>query len=185
MLNGQEFRIVPAGKIAVIAPVIVGLLMPMVILAVIALNTSTRDSWREVVPALLMLPVGGAVLAWGMRGMRLRLVDGVLRYGSFPWHRIALGELDLQAAEIVDLQVRPELQPVWKRSGAGLPGFRSGKFRLRNRMRAQVLLTDTRRVLALPTRGGGIFLFSAEKPEAVLQILRAAAASAQVALPGR
>lgn len=56
-----------------------------------------------------------------------------------------------------------------------LPGYRSGLFWLRNKARAQVLLTDWRRVLVLPRRDGGMVLLSPQRPDALLAALREAA----------
>jgi hypothetical protein len=55
-----------------------------------------------------------------------------------------------------------------------MPGYRSGWFWLRDKRRAYLVLTDWKRVLALPKRDGGIVLLSLQRPEALLDALRRA-----------
>jgi hypothetical protein len=45
-------------------------------------------------------------------------------------------------------------------------------FRLRDKRRASVLVTDTSRVLVLPKRDGSVILLSLQRPEALLEALR-------------
>jgi D-alanyl-D-alanine carboxypeptidase len=47
-------------------------------------------------------------------------------------------------------------------------------FRLRDKRRASVLLTDLQRVLVLPRRDGSVLMLSLQRPEALLQALRRA-----------
>lgn len=86
--------------------------------------------------------------------------------------RIALAELDLTRARVADLDERTELQPLLKLWGAGLPGFRSGWFLLRNRRRALVSMAGGRRVLWLPTQGKFDLLLDLQQPQAALDALR-------------
>ncbi|MFA5684772.1 MAG: hypothetical protein WCZ65_06875 [Lysobacteraceae bacterium] len=90
------------------------------------------------------------------------------------WYRqrIAISDLDLAAARIVDLAERSEWRPLIRTNGIGLPGFHAGHFRLRSlRQRAFCVLTSTRRVLALPERGGRLLLLSLRQPQALLDAL--------------
>ena len=89
--------------------------------------------------------------------------------------RVAVAQLDLDRARIVDLAERTELRPVVKTGGLSLPGFHAGRFRLREKFaRAFCLLTDRRRVLWLPLRDGkDQLLISLEHPQALLDALKA------------
>ena len=57
-----------------------------------------------------------------------------------------------------------------------LVGFRAGHYRLRNWQKAFALLTRRERVLALSERGGMLLLLSLERPQQLIDDLRAAAA---------
>jgi len=103
----------------------------------------------------------------------VRLDEAGLRLRTLPWRStVKLADLDLERAEIVDLNSRTELMPRIKLMGSRLPGYRSGVFRLRDKRRASVLVTDTRRVLVLPKRDGTVILLSLQRPEALLDALR-------------
>lgn len=78
----------------------------------------------------------------------------------------------------VDLAEHTDLAPASKTIGYGLPGFKSGHFRLRNGQRAFCLLTDAGRVLALPLHSGGCWLLRLERPRRRLHDLQWLAARA-------
>lgn len=181
-MNAQRFEIVPPGKFARVVPLLIGLLPPIGILLTVALaphDQATPIPLAPIVAAMLVCPVVAAGLAWSMHRRSVQLADGRLAFGLLPWRRIALDAFDLEAARIVDLETQRELQPVFKIAGSGLPGYKSGLFRLRNRVRAQVLLTDWKRVLVLPKRDGGMVLLSPERPDALLAALQQATGTAR------
>jgi len=72
----------------------------------------------------------------------------------------------------MDLTERPQYRPVLRTNGAGLPGYGSGWFRLANGDRALIFVTDKRRVVSLPTRGGYSVLLSLAEPAKFLEALR-------------
>ena len=82
------------------------------------------------------------------------------------------GELKLAEARAVDLEQEPTLKPRLRTNGVGLPNYRVGWFRLRDRERALCFLTSTDRVLYLPTTQSYALLVSAENPSALLSALR-------------
>lgn len=96
------------------------------------------------------------------------------------FHRqpLALAELDLASARVVDLGERSELRSLLRTSDTAFPGFRSGWFRLRNRRRAFVAMTTGPRVLFVPTRNGYDLLLQPRQPQALLDRLRALATAA-------
>ena len=80
-----------------------------------------------------------------------------------------------------EIQDRPgDLQRInkemLKTNGFGLPGYWAGHFMMRDKRRAFCLVTDVSKVLALPHADGRVWLLSFEHPQAVLDILRRAAA---------
>jgi hypothetical protein len=175
-MTTQEFEIVPAGKLATLFPLLIGLILPMVILTAMVATAKESNEWQRAAPAMLILPAVAALLAWSMYRRKVLLSDKWLIVRRLPWPRaIKLSLLSLDEATIVNLEDHPELKPAFKVAGVGLPGYRSGLFRLRDRRRATVLLTEYRRVLVLPTHDGGVVLLSPQRPEALLEALRSAA----------
>ncbi|MBP8296296.1 MAG: hypothetical protein KAX84_09340, partial [Burkholderiales bacterium] len=80
-----------------------------------------------------------------------------------------------EAALEVSLLEYRDLGPLWRTNGIGLPGFKAGWFRLRNREKALVLLTDPFKVTYLPTSEGYALLISTN---ALLAALREPAPAA-------
>ena len=173
-MSTQEFEIPPPGKYAQLFPLIIGLILPMIVIAFLAATAKQSSNWLVALPAFLVLPIAAIVMAWRMHRRTIRLEDGTLRYGLFPWQRAPATALDLDAASSVNLGEHRELQPVLRLAGTAMPGYRSGWFYLRNKRRAYVVLTDLQRVLVLPKRDGGLLLFSLVRPDALLDALRKA-----------
>jgi hypothetical protein len=181
-MNGQRFDIVPPGKLARVLPIVMAVLPPVMVLATMALASRGRHEavpMEAIVGALLVFPLIGGALAWSIHRRAIHLIGGRLVIGRLLWRRIAVNAFDLDAARIVDLAAQRELQPVMKIAGSGLPGYKSGLFRLRNKVRAQVLLTDWKRVLVLPKRDGGMVLLSPQRPDALLAALRQLSAASR------
>ncbi|NZA26382.1 hypothetical protein H0E84_08285 [Luteimonas sp. SJ-92] len=134
------------------------------------------------VPLTATLVGGGAALAtvaiwWGIGrklGRHHLLLDagGLEIVTTFYRQRLALAELRLEQARIVDLDERGEFRPMLKTNGTALPGFQSGWFRLRNREKAFVARAGGRRVLFVPTTRGHALLLQPRQPRALLQRLR-------------
>ena len=171
----QQFEIVPPGNFAKLFPMLLGGVLPVVIAAAMFLAAKDPRSWLVAAPWLILLPLIAGGLAWSMHHVRIEIEDGffVLRRRLFP-KKLAMAEIDLAQARIVDLNNQRELQPVLKISGSGLPGYRVGLFRLRNGKKGWLRLTAWQRVLVLPLHNGEFILLSPERPDAVLEALRRA-----------
>ena len=172
MMNEQEFLMVAPGKAALLLPVILGILAPVILLGVVALAAPQPADWPKFAVAVSMLPVIAAVLAWTMHHRCVSLSPTGLRIRGAPWRRItAFADLDVGNARIVNLDEQKNLRPGFKIAGARLPGFRSGWFWLRDGRRAYVVLTDWRRTVELPRKDGRVYLFSLQRPEAFIDAL--------------
>jgi hypothetical protein len=128
----------------------------------------------------LVALVGAIALAidWGMRRHRLTLDAGGLEVAtSFYRRRLALAELQIDQARVIDLDERTEFKPVVKTNGTSLPGFHSGWFRLRNMRKALVATVGGKRVLHLPTTRGFDLLLQPRRPQALLERLQELAAA--------
>jgi hypothetical protein len=113
------------------------------------------------------------LLFWAVKRRRIVLVDGVLDITATLYRRrLPLAALDLDKAQVLDLDAHREWRPFLKTNGMGLPGLRAGWYRSRNFIRTFCLLTTWNRVLVLPERAGGAILLSVERPQDLLQALR-------------
>lgn len=139
--------------------------------AFVGIAIAARDEpgvWFLLVP----IAFAGTLIAWSLgrravaiEGDHLRIVAGINDA------TIRLDALDATLARIVDLEQEPALRPLFKTFGTSMPGFHAGHFRLRNRGRGFLLLTDRRRVLVLPERDGRTILLSLARPQALIDAL--------------
>ncbi len=150
--------------------------LPLVLVGASALgeDAGTGTPWFAVGGAALFCLLAWAVLAALLQRHRLVLEEGCIEVATtFYRRRFALADLDLEAARVVDLGERPEYRPMLRTNGVGLPGFRSGWYRLRNGDKALVAAAGGQRLLWIPTRAGHDLLLQPEDPRAALERLRA------------
>ena len=173
--TARSFAVTPPPAYAWMWLVAMGVLLPLGITAALLLSDAPLQI-SGIVPALVIVPVVFAMLLLAMKRRAVRLHDGVLEVRAALFRqRVAVAQLDLDRARVVDLAERTELRPVMKTSGMSMPGFHAGRFRLREKFaKAFCLLTDRHRVLWLPLRDGkDQLLLSLEQPQALLDALKA------------
>ncbi|MFA6987406.1 MAG: PH domain-containing protein [Arenimonas sp.] len=172
-MTKQEFPLVPPNKLVLLFPLFIGVVLPAAFLITMAFVLHDPREWVLAATAALLLPVIAGALALFVHRRRVELSDQGLLLRRWPWPRMERhSDLALDQARIINLDDHPELRPTFKIAGTQLPGYRSGLFWLRDRRRAYVLLTDTRRVLHLPKRDGTLILLSPLRPEALLEALQ-------------
>ncbi len=166
----EVFPIVPATSGPVITFGIAALLLCSIILL--------AASAPVVVFGVVALVAGSIILLLGSFAYASRLVkfevspEGLAIRGDLYGRRLPAASLLREAARLVDLTEDPNYRPVWRTNGAGLPGYGSGWFGLANGDKALIFVTDKRRVIYLPTRGGYALLLSVAEPEKFLEALR-------------
>lgn len=170
MNTRREFAIVPPDlRIVLLLPAI-GLLA-----ALAGLGFAAREAPRVWWFAILIV-LAAVLIAWSVQRRRV-VLDGDMLAVTAGIHglRVRVADLDLAAARIANLADAPALRPATQTFGTALPGYSAGHFRLRDRSRGFLLLTDRRKVLALPERSGRTLLLSVERPRALLDALNAVA----------
>lgn len=113
------------------------------------------------------------ILAYSSRHLQLELSNShlVIR-GDLYGRTIPLSSLAIDRASIFSLKDRSAYQPKWRTNGIGLPGYRSGWFKLKNGEKALLFVTDDRKVVYLPTDKGYSLLMSVREPERFLDSLQ-------------
>lgn len=143
----------------------------------LAVVTGALVLMRQEPRAWVMLPAAlgiVAIIALILRRRRISIVgDTLVIAAGLNTRRIAVGDIDLATARVVDLRERSEWKPSIKLFGTRIPGLSAGYFRLRDRSRAFVLVTDISRVLVLNERSGRRLLLSLARPQALLDALQA------------
>jgi hypothetical protein len=169
-----RFELPPPSPLARWLPLLVGGVAPLLLAGVVLLFKDVADAPpREAFGSLLALPIAAALIVLMRAGRCVELLPGQLQVRRWPIpRRFSLADLDLAAAEVVDLSARPDLRPLLRIAGTRLPGFRSGWFWLRDKRRAYVLMGGSARVLRVPRRDGAQLLLGVARPDALLAALR-------------
>jgi hypothetical protein len=133
--------------------------------------SSVLVSLALLLPVLLIL----LYLVLAPRLVRFELSpEGLAIRGELYGRRIPARELMVDQARPVDLRTDTDRRLARRTNGVGLPGYRSGWFRLANGEKALVFVTDQSRVVYIPTRQGYAVLLSVEQPEEFINRLRLA-----------
>ncbi|MBB5014249.1 PH domain-containing protein [Rehaibacterium terrae] len=169
----REFALAPTGKLPWLF--LAGLLgiLPMLLIAVSV--PAAAPGSPQVTYAALALTGFTALGIFALARRRSVAIEGdrlVIRAALYT-QRIPLAELCPEQARIVDLREHHQWRPALRSNGLGLPGLKLGHFRSRGLGKLFCVLTDASRVLVLPERGGRALLLSLERPQALLDALRA------------
>lgn len=108
-----------------------------------------------------------------MRSANVRVDQGTLIVNtSVGTKRIALANLRAHGMRIVNFSEHPELRPIIKLWGTGLPGFAGGWFKLRNGDKAVCLLLDRHSIAYLRSDADQLtLLLSLAEPEKLHALL--------------
>ena len=144
----QTFPMIPAGvkPFWIIIPTIIVLMGAIIILTNVAYSSQK------------------ASFELSSAGLRLR--------GDLYGRLIPAASLLAKEAKIINLSNETEYQPVSRTFGTGLPGYSAGWFRLRNRNKALIYVTDYNQVIYVPTTKNYVVLLSVSQPTAFLEKLK-------------
>lgn len=181
-VTAAPIDLVPPGRTPRLWLFALGVVLPAVFivgaLAYEAANAVPPASVADGVSTSLIVTLAGLALLWLvldrlMQRHRLELeADRLKVRTSFYSIDLAISELKLDAARVVDLEERAEFRPSLKANGYALPGFKSGHFILGNGDKAFVAVAGERRALWLPTTRGTTLLLQPRQPDALLSRLR-------------
>lgn len=134
-----------------------------------------RVMWPLALVVVLLVLVFG-LLACTMRGSRTSRFevspDGLRLRGDLYGRLIPADAIRGDSVRVVDLTATPELRPQVRTFGTSLGGYQAGWFRLRNREKALLYLTDRRNAVYVPTTKGYSLLLSPREPQRFVEHLR-------------
>jgi hypothetical protein len=120
-------------------------------------------------PIMLVL----TIVVLSTRNTRFKIShNGLDITGGWVGQSLSWNELDTSNARMVKFSAEPSLKPKWKTVGLAMPGCCAGWFRLYDKSKALVFLTDEDEAIYLPTRKDFSVLLSAKDNSALLQALQ-------------
>ncbi len=140
---------------------------------VFEIPSSSGTSW---LPAVFLIPLlisAVAAFVFWPRPLSVELsADALEIKGSIYGRKIPKSSLDLAQARITNFGDEPALRPVMRTNGMGMPSYRVGWFRLKDRSRALCFLTGGESVLFLPTTENYALLITMPDAPKLLAALR-------------
>ena len=174
----RPFAVVPPGKAAWVSILLLGAVVPLISLGlVLALSDEVQPAQTilpHVITGIVILSVM-VLLFITLRRMRVTIEDGVLIVrAAFYTRKFPLDQLDIERAEIFDLDRRSEYAPKIRLNSIALPGLQIGYYRgTPVKRKLFCLITTPRRVLLLPERVPEHYLLlSLERPQALIDALK-------------
>lgn len=132
--------------------------------------------WIPMALVVVVLVVVGFLVVKSIAGARtstFTLSPEALTIRGDLWGRtVPASRLRGASARVVDLRSEPMLVPRRRTAGTGLPGYRSGWWRLANGEKSLVYLTTTDRAVHVPTTEGYSLLLSVSEPDRFVEHLR-------------
>ncbi len=129
----------------------------------------------SVVIGLILIGVIGLFISIGYQARHVAFTvnDQGLRLGPGLYGRfIPRDDINKEGVKVVNLKVETDYQPKWRTNGSGLPGYAAGWFKLKNKEKALVFLTDRSRVVYIPTNKDYAVLLSAQEAEALADAIQ-------------
>jgi hypothetical protein len=164
----KEYRIIPAsaGVLAFLWGLAVFILI--IVFIPMALDEYQFTTGPGIITGVVLIIVFGILAAFGWQsrhtlfiftGQGLRIRSGL--YGrTIPREKIAVG-----GVKVINLDIEKEYRPQWRLNGAGLPGYSAGWFKLKNKEKALLFVTNTSRVVYIPTLDNYAVLLSVREAE--------------------
>lgn len=172
MMNDQRaLELVSPGAVTWLILTLILMLAPIIIGLLVLFQPEMRQqAFALGLVGGLTAVIGFALLLTATR-RSVRYDSGVLDIRATLYRRkIALDQIDLAQARVLDLREHPEFRPWLKTNGFAAPGLAAGHFRDRRKNRLFCLVTDPR-VLMLPLVDGKRVLISFRRPAAALEYL--------------
>jgi hypothetical protein len=105
-------------------------------------------------------------IAYSTRHVQFILSEqGLEIKGDLYGTKLSKNVLKNDQVKLINLEIDKTYQPKWRTNGIGLPGYLSGWFRLKNKEKALLFVTDTKKVVYLPTTKGYSLMMTMQKPE--------------------
>jgi hypothetical protein len=125
--------------------------------------------------SLILLAIIGLFIyiGYSSRHINFKVNEQGLRIGPGLYGRLIPKEdINVEGVKVINLNTDSEYQPKWRTNGAGLPGYSAGWFKLVNKEKALLFVTDRSRVVYIPTHKDYAVLLSVREAEEFADVLK-------------
>jgi hypothetical protein len=107
------------------------------------------------------------------RNMTFTVNDEGLRIrGGFYGRMIPKSDILAEEVRVMNLDMETDYKPKWRTNGIGLPGYAAGWFKLQNKEKALLFVTDRSRVVYIPTSKDYSVMLSTTEAEELAGLLK-------------
>jgi len=99
--------------------------------------------------------------------------DRITLSGGFWSRSIMVRDIDVEKMRVIDFSRDKELSPKYRTMGIRVPGYSSGWFKLKNKEKALLFVTNENQVAYIPTKMGYAVLTSVDHPQSFLDEITA------------
>ena len=128
-----------------------------------------------IVIGIILIGVIGLFASFGYqsRHATFALTDQGLRISPGLYSRTIPKEIiNAEGVRVINLNLEKDYQPKWRTNGAGLPGFSAGWFKLQNKEKALVFVTDRSSVVYIPTTGNYSLMLSVQDATGMVDAIK-------------
>jgi hypothetical protein len=112
-------------------------------------------------------------LSYQAKNAQFTVNDQGLRIGPGLYGRfIPREKIYAAGVKVINMDIDSDYKPKWRTNGAGLPGYSAGWFKLENKEKALLFLTDRTRVVYVPTADNYSVLLSVQEAEEFADLLQ-------------
>ena len=138
---------------------------------------STMPVWSFVLLMVFLIALMG-VFGWFLywsKHTRFQIQNSEIHFDAGLYSKsISLQDIDVSSMGLLDYEQAPALKPRVRINGIGLPGYKSGWYRLANEEKALLYVTDESKMLAFKTLEGYWVFMSVMDPTSFVEQLQEA-----------
>ena len=173
MIEEKKYAIIPASSSAFIFLWVLGILILALLITVFVTSSDQVASIAITLVISLGLIVLFVSIGYQATHATFTLNDRGLKIGPGLYGRfIPREKIKAAGVRIIDLNVEREYRPLWRMNGAGLPGYGVGWFKLRNKEKALLFLTDRSSVVYIPTTENYSIMLSASEADEMVNLMQ-------------
>jgi hypothetical protein len=170
----KKYRIIPASSSVYLF--LIGFGIFVIVIGVITFTHSGNDVVALAVSAVILIGVAGLFLFFGYQARNAVFIvsDRGIKIGPGLYGRfIPREKIEVNGVAFLNLNMQQEYRPKWRMNGAGLPGYSVGWFKLNNKEKSLLFLTEVSNVVYIPTTDNYSILLSVIEADDMISRIRA------------
>ena len=130
------------------------------------------SAWIILLIILLVLIVIALIIFIPILTFSIRVNEHIIKASSLFSYKITVRKEDVESIYVVDLSKHPELRPIVRTFGTGLPGLDLGWFTLENGSKAFLALTSDKEAVVIRLKDGTYVILSPQNFQEFVNVLK-------------